>query len=53
LSNEPKPAPFDVKEDGLVDPLVLGTEKDSQLVAALSALRKGTVAIGMRPRTTP
>jgi carboxyl-terminal processing protease len=52
-SGEPKPAPFDAKEDGLVDPLVLGTEKDSQLVAALSALRKGTVAIGMRPRATP
>jgi hypothetical protein len=37
----------------LVDPLVLGTEKDSQLVAALTALRKGTVAIGTRARATP
>jgi len=50
---EAKPAPFDAKEDGLVDPLVLGTEKDYQLAAALSALRKGNVAIGTRPRATP
>jgi carboxyl-terminal processing protease len=50
---EAKPAPFDSKEDALVDPLVLGTEKDSQLVAALTALRKGTVAIGTRARATP
>jgi carboxyl-terminal processing protease len=50
-SAEPRSAPFDAKEDGLVDPLVLGTGKDSQLVAALTALRKGTVAIGTRPRT--
>jgi carboxyl-terminal processing protease len=50
---EAKPAPFDSKEDALVDPLVLGTEKDSQLVAALTALRKGTVAIGSRARATP
>jgi carboxyl-terminal processing protease len=50
---EAKPAPFDSKEDALVDPLVLGTEKDSQLVAALTALRKGTVAIGARARATP
>ncbi|HEX3501596.1 MAG TPA: S41 family peptidase [Stellaceae bacterium] len=52
-SAEPKPVPFDAREDGLLDPLVLGTEKDSQLVAALTALRKGTVAIGPRPRATP
>jgi carboxyl-terminal processing protease len=50
---EPKPSPFDVKEDGLVDPLLLGTDKDAQLTAALTALRKGTVAIGPRPRMTP
>jgi len=50
---EPKPAPFDAKEDGLVDPLLLGTDKDAQLGAALTALRKGTVAIGPRPRMIP
>jgi carboxyl-terminal processing protease len=50
---EAKPAPFDASEDGLVDPLLLGTEKDAQLGAALDALRKGKVAIGKTgPRVT-
>jgi carboxyl-terminal processing protease len=43
---EIKPPSFDAKEDGLVDPLVLGTNRDAQLVAALDALRKGKVVIG-------
>ena len=50
---EAKPVPFDAKEDGLVDPLLLGTERDAQLAGALDALRKGKVAIGTRPRVTP
>jgi carboxyl-terminal processing protease len=44
-----KTVPFDAKEDGLIDPLVLGTSRDSQLSAALDALRKGKVAIGAHP----
>jgi carboxyl-terminal processing protease len=47
---EVKPAPFDAKEDGLVDPLLIGTERDAQLAAALDALRKGKMAVGARPR---
>jgi carboxyl-terminal processing protease len=31
-------------EDGIVDPLVIGTERDQQLQAALKALRQGPVA---------
>jgi carboxyl-terminal processing protease len=50
---EAKPAPFDPKQDGLIDPLLLGTEKDAQLAAALDALRRGKVAIGKaRPRVS-
>ena len=45
-----KTTPFDAKEDALVDPLVLGTDKDVQLSTALDALRKGKVAIGGHPR---
>jgi len=48
-SVEAKPTPFNPKEDGLIDPLILGTDKDHQLAVALDALKKGKVAIGTRP----
>jgi carboxyl-terminal processing protease len=46
-----KTPPFDAREEGLIDPLILGTDKDYQLATALNALKKGTVPIAARRRS--